>query len=258
MPLLNLINAQAAKFLGVVIVIQFCKCVNCVKLCLEEIVKVVSIHIQEGSTDDRAMHNKNSRKCPTDEGSQSLGAQQINMYNIKEEFPGRLGIPHFINLNLISYKHTELHNIMLCRKIYSKIYDSVLLINSTYGIPISVEYMSDFSALISSVYFINLSVHEPTENFSDANTTAVITPCVGISLIMLSTIMYVSLTCHLANLECKKIRDIIEKRLLRRSIKKNVFQGLHLFSNPVSNNRIEFMAFLFFVIDIKMFVTFIA
>jgi hypothetical protein len=257
-PLLEHISTHIAKFLGIVTMIQFCKCVNCIKLSLQEIVKIISVHIAEDSTDDRAVPNKNSRKCPTDGDSQRLTAQQMNVYNIREAFPGKIDVPDFIHLDLISYKHSELHSIVFCRKIYSRIYDSVLLINSIYGIPILLEYICDFSGLISSIYIVILNTRKINENINDANITASIISCVGVYLIMLSTILYVSLTCHVAILECKKIREIIEKLLLCHPIKKDLLQELQLFSNQMSNNKIKFMAFWFFVVDIKIFVTFIA
>jgi hypothetical protein len=256
-PLLYCVSTHVAKFLGVIIVIQFCKFVNCIRFSLEEIVKIISVYVAEDSTDNHRMFNENSRKCPTIEGSRTLTAPpQMSMYNGKELFPGKIGVPLFINL--IHYKHTELHDIIFCRKIYSKIYDSVLLISSMYGITILLEYMSDCSALISTIYFVIMNVGQSTKTFNDVNITAVIISSIGANLMVLSTILYVSLTCHLATLECKKICDIIEKLLLMHPINKDLLQELQLFSNQMSKNRIKFTAFWFFVVDMKNFVTFMA
>lgn len=255
-PLLYCVSANVAKFLGVVVVTQFCKFVNCIKFSLEEIVKIISEYVAEDYTGNHRMRDENNIKLTRIEVSRNLTAPQMNMNNSIEPLPGKISLPYFINL--FPCKHTELRNIIFCRKIFSEVYDSVLLVNSIYGIPILLEYISDCSALISTIYLVIMNVHKYTENLNDAKRTALIISCVGGNIIMFSTILYVSLTCHLTTLECRKICNIIEKRLLVHPINKDLLQELQLFSNQMSNNRIKFTAFLFFVVDMKFFGTFMA
>jgi hypothetical protein len=255
-PLLYCGSVHVAKFLGIVTVIQFCKYVNCIKFLLEAIVKIISINMTENSTDNHTMHNENNGIPPKMEGPKMLTASQSSVYNINKSDPFKISEPLFINL--ISHKRTELHNIIFCRKIYSNIYDSVLLVSSMYGIPILLEYMCNCSGLIWTIYSVIMNVHQSADDLNDTSGTKNTILCIGLNLVMLGTLLYVSFTCHLATLKCIIIRDTVEKLLLLHPINKDLLQELQLFSNQMSNNRIKFTAFWFFVVDMKIFVTFMA
>jgi hypothetical protein len=244
-------SAHVAKLLGIIMVMQFCKFVNCVKFSLADICEIMSARLVESSAENGCMHNEKSGKRPVMECAKLSTPAQLSMYDIREP------IVPANSINVVPHERTELSNIVFCRKIYSALYDSAILIGSIYGIPILLQCVGDCVGLITTVYFVIINVRQSTE-YSVSDVTETVVTNIGLTVVMLGTMLYLSITCHLVTVQLNKIRDIIEKLLLFHPIKKDLLQELQLFSNQTTNNRIQFRAFWFFLIDMKMFVTFIA
>jgi hypothetical protein len=250
------VSVHIAKLLGIIMVMQFRKFVNCVKFSLVDICEIMSARLVENSEENGGMHNEKSGKHPVIECSKLSTPAQVSMYDIRELFPDEIAPAN--SINVIPHERTELNNIVFCRKIYSSLYDSAMLIGSIYGIPILLQCMSDCIGLITTIYFVVILVRQSTEYSEVSDVTETVITNIGLTVVMLGTMFYVSITCHLVTVQLNKIRDSIEKLLLLHPIKKAVLQELQLFSNQTANNRIQFRAFSFFLIDMKMFVTFIA
>lgn len=191
---------------------------------MADICEIMSARLIENSAANGGMHNEKSGKLPIIECAKLSTPAQMSMYDIRESFLDSIAPVN--SISVIPHERTELNNIVFCRKIYSALYYSAILIGSIYGIPILLQCMSDCIGLITTIYFVIINVRQSTEYSEICNVTETVIANIALTVVMLGTITYLSITCHLLTAQLDKIRYTIEKLLLFHPIKKGFIAGI--------------------------------
>jgi hypothetical protein len=154
-----------------------------------------------------------------------------------------------------SYYRSKITEIIVTyRKIYQKLYDICCLINSMCGFSLLLSTLSYTLRFVSHVYN---AIHILLMSYSSKGSLVskqVVALLVISSLITSMRIILVTLSCHKTCEEYKNCIDIIQELLLR-SDQKDIIQQLKLFSSQLENNRIEFTANGFFVVNLSLLTT---
>jgi hypothetical protein len=106
-------------------VIEFCEFVNRIKFSLADICEIMSTRIAENSAQNGGMRNEKIGRRRVIECKEISVPAQMNMYDIRESFPDEIAPAS--SISVIPYEQTDLNNIVICRKIYSVLYDSAIL-----------------------------------------------------------------------------------------------------------------------------------
>lgn len=140
------------------------------------------------------------------------------------------------------------------RKIYYKLYDISCLINSMYGFTLFLSIVCHTVCLVSDVYnaILLLTMSYGIKKGFVANEEFVMFSVS--SLITAVRVILLALPCQKACEEQLKCVDNVEELLLRPD-QKDVKSQLKLMANHLQNNRIEFTACGFFVVNLSLLVT---
>jgi hypothetical protein len=95
-------------------------------------------------------------------------------------------------------------------------------------------------------YCVIINVRQSTEYSVVFNLTETVTANIGLTVVMLGTIFYLSIICHLVTAQLNKIRDIIEKLLLFHPIKRIYCRSyssprMKLLTTGFSSERFDFL-----------------
>jgi hypothetical protein len=144
--------------------------------------------------------------------------------------------------------------IISLRKIYHKLYDICCLINSMYGFTLFLSTVCHTVCLVSGVYStINLLImpYGIKKEYVAKEEVVIFTIS---SLITAVRVILLALPCQKTCEEQLKCVDDVEELLLR-SDQKDVTLQLKLMANQLQNNRIEFTAYGFFVVNLSLLAT---
>jgi hypothetical protein len=245
-------NLRLAHLVNFMIVVQFCKFVSYIKSALRELTQMISVNVDESAVfcDVRCVLNS----------EHPLMKRQIsrNMPAVNAKFNNHV-TPFHTGLGTLHRKGQEtilINDIIFCRHMYNCIYDASALVNCIYGIPVLLEFIRNATFSITDVHYILKSSNFPTLPFFNKVGSLVVKLCW--LFLYISTVFYMTASCHLVNLESNKLIDNIQKALLLRTLQKDSLKQLKLFSNQISNNRIQFTAFWFFTVDMSLFCAFLA
>lgn len=243
-------NLRLAHLVNFMIVAQFCMFVSCIKSALRELTGIIAENLDESAVFCNVMLNSGQPliKCSISR----------NMPAANAKFNNRVA-PCHIGLGTLHRKRREaisIRDIIFCRHIYNCVYDACALVNCIYGIPVLLEFVRNATFSITDVHFILKSSYFPTLTLFHKFKSLATKLCW--LFIYISTVFYMTASCHLVNLESNKLIDKIQKALLQHTLQKDSLKQLKLFSDQVSNNRIEFTAFWFFTVDMSLFCAFVA
>jgi hypothetical protein len=144
--------------------------------------------------------------------------------------------------------------IVSLRKIYYKLYDICCLINSLYGFTLFLSTVCHTVCLVSGVYStINLIIMSYGKKKKFVAKEEVVIFSIS-SLITAVRVILLALPCQKTCEEQLKCVDDVEELLLR-SDQKDVTLQLKLMANQLQNNRIEFTAYGFFVVNLSLLAT---
>lgn len=238
-------NLHLANLVNLMIVTQFCIFVSCIKSALRELTEIIAVNVNESALFCNVMLN-----C----------GQPLVKRSISRNMPAVNRVtPCHIGLGTLHRKRREaisIHDIIFCRHIYNCVYDASALVNCIYGIPVLLEFIRNATFSITDVHYILKSSCFPTLTFF-IKVNGLVTKLCWL-FIYISTVFYMTASCHLVNLETNKLINKIHKALLLHTLQKDSLKQLKLFSDQVSNNRIEFTAFWFFTVDMSLFCAFVA
>jgi len=143
--------------------------------------------------------------------------------------------------------------IIALRKIYYKLYDICCLINSMYGSTLFLSTVCHTVCLVSDVYntVLILTISYGKKEGFVAKEFVMFSVS---SLITAVRVILLALPCHKACEEQLKCVDSVEE-LLVRSDQEDVKLQLKLLANHLQNNRIEFTAYGFFVVNLSLLAT---
>jgi hypothetical protein len=241
-------NLRLAHLVNFMIVIQFCKFVSYIKSALRELTQIISANVDQ-SAGFRGV------RCALNSAQPLM---KRSMPAVNAEFNSHVA-PLHVGLGALHRKRQEtvsIHDIIFCRHMYNCIYDASVLVNCIYGIPVLLEFVRNATFSITDVHYILKFSYFPTLTFFNKVENLVTKSCW--LFIYISTVFYMTASCHLVNLETNKLIDKIQKALLLHTLQKDSLKQLKLFSNQVSNNRIQFTAFWFFTVDMSLFCAFVA
>ncbi|KDR13685.1 hypothetical protein L798_12331 [Zootermopsis nevadensis] len=140
------------------------------------------------------------------------------------------------------------------RKIYQRLYDVCCLINSMHGLSLLLSTISHTLRFISEVYHAIYFLIIPYSSISGRDSKTEIMLLIICSLITSIRMISIPFACHKTCEEYQKCIDIIQELLLR-SDQKDITSNLKLFSSQLENNRIEFTAYGFFVVNLSLLTT---
>jgi hypothetical protein len=144
--------------------------------------------------------------------------------------------------------------IIALRKIYHKLYDICCLINSMYGFTLFLSTLCHTICFVSNVCN---AIHLVTMPYGKRKGFVAKEEVVIFSISSLITavrVILLALPCQKTCEEQLKCVDSVEELLLR-SDQKDVTSQLILMANQLRNNRIEFTAYGFFVVDLSLLAT---
>jgi hypothetical protein len=243
-------NLRLAQLVNFMIVTQFCKFVSCIKSALRELTEIISVNVDESAVFCNVMLNSGQ---PYMKRSMSRNIPAAN-----SKFNNYVA-PCHIGLGTLDRKRQEtisIHDIIFCRHMYNCVYDASALVSCIYGISVLLEFIRNATFAITDVHFILTCSYFPTLTFLNKVENLVTKLCW--LFIYISTVLYMTASCHFVKLESNKLTNKIQKALLLPTLQKDSLKQLKLFSDQISNNRIEFTAFWFFTVDMSLFCAFVA
>jgi hypothetical protein len=140
------------------------------------------------------------------------------------------------------------------RKIYHKLYDIFCLINSMYGFTLFLSTICHTVCLVSdvnNVIHLLIMPYGKKKGFVPKEEVAIFSIS---TLITAVRVILLALPCQKTCEEQLKCADNVEELLLR-SDRKDVTSQLKLMANQLQNNRIEFTAYGFFVVNLSLLAT---
>jgi len=144
--------------------------------------------------------------------------------------------------------------IIALRKIYYKLYDICCLINSMYGLTLFLSTVCHTVCLVSDVYNAIVLLKMPYGKKKGFVAKEEFVMFSVSSLITAVRVILLALPCQKTCEEQLKCVDNVEEILLR-SDQKDVKSQLKLMANLFQNNRIEFTAYGFFVVNLSLLAT---
>ena len=150
------------------------------------------------------------------------------------------------------------HQILEQRQIYSKLYDTVQLVNSYFGLPILMftfwMFMSVVFLSYSCVSFIDAAIKKGARPADYMWTVIVLIWCFFCVLFLLLIV----LTCQTTTEECNKAQILVEKLMLRAGLGSETLKELRLLSVQLKNMKVSFTAGGFFTLDLPFVHSFVA
>jgi hypothetical protein len=143
------------------------------------------------------------------------------------------------------------------RRIYCKLHDIVLLVNSCFGLPIFVLTLCMFMCVVyisySSVLAIMLAISQGNKLRDYIWTLTGLIWCV----LSITIMFFIVLSCHATTEECKKSQIIVEKLSLRTGLGYETLNELRFLSVQLNNMKVAFTAGGFFSLDLPFMYSFV-
>ena len=250
---------RLAYFISVVLIIQFCHIAICTQQRLFVLWKEMSSVLE-----------KNRKHFVINFTSKPIFVEAVNkdeLSSVAGVFPETENAVHDrnscqsgSNSFLLPNKLSDVHKIITCRQIYSKIFDAVQLINSIYGLLLLLQLIRGTAGLVTNIYILaSITIsRDILPGFETWGTPVHIFSLVIWIPIFLSTVIAMTVTCQMVISESKKIGDIVQKLLLLQHMKWDEVQQLKLFSDQLTKNQIEFSALCLFKVDMSLLCTILA
>jgi hypothetical protein len=159
----------------------------------------------------------------------------------------------------ISDKSIKVCKLLEIRCIYGTIYEAVGYINSIYGFSVLLELVRNvLSAIVNVIVIMNI-LRNPLKDFALCGHASYMYASSEAFWIvfLISRQVAITVSCHMATCEAKKIQDNVQCILLRQHVRTEILEQLKHFSTQLTVNRIEFSAFGFFTPNLSTLSTFI-
>jgi hypothetical protein len=237
------------------IVIQFCVLTQFVQQSLNNLKKALTTSVEY-----EYERYVTAKECLN---NQCSDVSSINIISIPERLPtthNLTGVEHVSQQNVISDKSIKACTLLEIRCMYGRIYEAVGCINSMYGFSLLLELVRNVVSVIVNVLLIMKFLRNPMDEstlyfYPSRLYSSLATFWV---LIFISREMAITVSCHIATSEAKKIQDNVQCILLRQHVRTEILEQLKMFSTQLTVNRIEFTAFGFFTLNLSTLSTCIA
>jgi hypothetical protein len=250
-------TVRLAHLIQLLVVVQFCKLTQSLRRSL----KILNAALSETIEDELKTPFVAAKGCPNNGcskvnyigiapvvGHQSTQRVLTNIENISQDI-------------LISNGFTRACNLLKIRHIYVQIYEAVDCVNSIYGLPVLLELVRNILAVIVYILQINAMLR----NAAEQSTSIIYHPSYALPflaacwiVLFISREVAITLSCHMATTQARKLQDNVQRILLRQHIRPKTLEQLKLFSAQLIVNRIEFTAFGFFTLNLSTLSTFTA
>jgi hypothetical protein len=239
---------RSSQVITLVAVMQYCKVIQIIRSRLSGVLRVLS-----STLCDKLSQSSTSYVFRPDERNVINKVYSLTSNIVQVTSADVLSNPvSFRNVtsDLRRSPVTEMQTILNLRRIYNHIYECVKIVNFMFGLPILVGMSRATTGLIPALYCVGRLFHEPTE----ADTAM---SCIIWTVILLGTMVSLTVVCEMAASRAKGIGHKVQKLLLQNPLRSDVLEQLKLFSQQISNDRIEFTAAGFFIINLSLLCTFL-
>jgi hypothetical protein len=147
--------------------------------------------------------------------------------------------------------------ILELRQIYSKLHDTVQLVNSYFGVPVLTF---TFWMFISVVHLAYLCVWLMASAIKDGQQLAEYiwyTPALIWSGLCVLILLLIGLSCQTTTEECNNAQILVEKLMLRCGLGYETVNELRVLSQQLNNMKISFTAGGFFTLDLPFVHSFV-
>ncbi|KAJ9582602.1 hypothetical protein L9F63_023061, partial [Diploptera punctata] len=143
-----------------------------------------------------------------------------------------------------------LYEVFTFRRMYNEIYETALLVDFIHGIPILLEIVREIISLTANFYDIikHLNVMGNRVTVLSYFLWSKVFWC----FINLAALSCITSCCHLATFEAMKLKEQLQKQLLKYPISCDLINQLKLFTEQISANEINFTAFGVFKLNASM------
>ena len=150
------------------------------------------------------------------------------------------------------------HQILEQRQIYSKLHDTVQLVNSYFGLPVLMFMFWMFMSVVflsyMCVWMIATGVKEGQQPAEYMWTLVGLIWCVVFVLVLLLIV----LSCQITTEECNKAQILVEKLMLRSGLGSETLNEMRFLSLQLNNMKVSFTAGGFFTLDLPFVHSFVA
>jgi hypothetical protein len=235
---------------------HFCKMVQIIRSRLSSIHEVLTLTSSEelSQTNTAYMLDTEDRKVINKRCSFTSGIIQVaSIHVLRNPAPYRN-----VNADLKRLAVTEMQTILNLRIIYNHIYECAKIISFLYGMPLLTNIFCKFTGLTVCLYSAVRLFNEPTEAVTSLHLSDfVVTRTLWITF-FLGTMVSLTAICEMASCTAKGIAHKLQTLLLQNPLRGDVLEQLKLFAHQMSNDKIEFSAAGFFIINLSLLCTFMA
>jgi hypothetical protein len=236
--------------------INYCKVIQMLRRRLSSIHEVLTLTSSDklSQTNTPYMMDTEDRKVVNKTCSFTSGIIHVSSVDVlRNPVPSRNAT---VDLKILPL--TETQKILNLRIIYNQLYECAKIISFLYGVPILIDIFDRFTGLTVNLYAAVRLFREPTEAVSPLHSSDfVVTYTVWTSL-HFGTIISLTAICEMASGTTKGIGHKVETLLLQNPLTGDLLEQLKLFSHQTSNDKIEFSAAGFFIINLSLLCTFMA
>jgi hypothetical protein len=245
---------RLSHLIQLMFIIQFCRLTQFVRQSSKILNKALTISVEQ----ERERYNTTAKEF---QNSQCSGLSSVNAASINEHVP----TTHWSTSAEVSQhkaifgKSTRVCNLREIRCIYGQIYEAVGCINSIYGFSLLLELVRNILAVIVNVLIVMDILRNSVTDCNLYSRSSYLCACSEAFWVVffISREVAITVSCHMATSEAKKIQDKVQCVLLRQSVKSEVLEQLKLFSVQLTVNRIEFSAFGFFTVNLSTLSAFV-
>jgi hypothetical protein len=239
---------RSSHVITVVAAVQYCKVIQIIRSRLSGIHKVLSSMLSNklSQTSTSYVLRPNGHNATNKVDSLTSNIMQVASVDV-------LSNPVLfttVTADLKALSVTEMQTVLNLRRIYNHLYECAKIVNCMYGLPILVGMSRAATGLISALYSVGILFTETTE--TDIAMSRIIW-----TVILLGTMIFLTVICEMAASRAKGIGHKVQTLLLQNPLRSDVLEQLKLFCQQISNDRIEFTAAGFFVIDLSLLCTFL-
>jgi gustatory receptor len=150
----------------------------------------------------------------------------------------------------------EVLGIHTLRQAYSDLYDVTELINKIYGYQILLEVAYNFVSLVSHLYYAleTLNANKTVDHNQRGEESIILEVVSSLCWVIQNLVRVLSITasCFAASEEARRTGTVVQKLLLRQTLKGDTSAELQLFSMQLLSNKVEFTAGGFFSVNLSL------
>ncbi|KDR13681.1 hypothetical protein L798_12327 [Zootermopsis nevadensis] len=245
-----------SHLITLVAIMHFCKLVQTIRSRLFGIHEILSLIISGklSQTSSSYIFSHESRKAINK--ACTFGSNIMQMTSV-DVLSNPMSLKN-VTADLKTLPVTDMQTILNLRIIYNHIYECAKIINFLFGITVLIDMSRTFTGLTAGVYSVVIFFNEPIEDVTSLNFSEFVISRTIWIIILLGTIVSLTAICEMAASSAKGVGHKVQTLLLENPLRNDVLEQLKLFSQQISNDKIQFTASGLFTINLSLFCTFMA